>query len=1207
LNALESIAVHTSSETQAALTHPFAYQVKGENAGPYLGFFTRDPDATDNSASPSLPPSASELSSAYFIPSTTLKWRTGNTRLQHVKDDMVIDPGSLDLPPLPSPEPPEPTVPEHLPVTFMDSIRLAPIIREGIEIRPIPNREDLQARKAKIELLFQDNQLLSAAQRVYLEEGFYFIPVYIAINLQMRGYYREALEWFRTVYDFTAPEDQRKIYYGLIEEETFAENYERMVGWLLDPLNPHSIAQNRPNTYTRFTLLSIVQCLAAFADAEFSKDTAESISKAATLYQTALSLLQSSKPLDHLTECQSIIMNTAHSLRIQDEPEEAFVKDILGNLGKIKNLSLLRQTANTINAVLEENSQGFTRLNRISNTVNDAAYSSALNRKNFAEISNNNVPVYNKLLQHPQLADIVDQVAWIVEQDFDHTFSVLTGRPKNDLQKAVLSWLGKKDRPIAIQRPLAPGNNQPKIKHFETINHIAKNAPNTIFTQNQVIPLLFTPGNGYDFCVPPNPIVQALKNKVDLNLEKILQGRNIAGFKREIEPYAIPIEVGTGLPALSDFGGIILPNANLFRPTLYRYVFLIERARQMANFAQQIESTFLSILEKRDAEFYNLIKSKQDVTLSFSNVRLHLLRLMEARDGVVLAQLQRDRAGIQVDHYQELLSEGKNFWENLSLGFTALSAISSIVTAISGGMAAIGAKAIVAASAGSSANALSSMAGFASQMGGFERREEEWQLALQLAQEDVKIGNQQIRLANDRVNITNQELSIAGLQANHSQETLEFLTTKFTNLDLYEWMSAVLENIYSTILQQATSVAQLAAQQLAFERQQPIPRFIQSNYWEAPLNMEADLSGDGNAPDRKGLTGSARLLKDIILLETHAFDTEQRKQQLSKTFSLAQFSPAEFQLFRETGRLAFEIPMEMFDRDFPGHYLRLIKRLTISLIALVPPVQGIKASLRTTGISRVVISNNGQFEETTIKRLPEKIDYTAPFNSTGLFDFELQQQNEMLRPFEGNGVACSWEFELPKAANQFDYNTIADVLITMDYTALYSDDYRRRVIANLDRRFSADRAFSFRRDFPDQWYDLNHPEQSNEPMVVQFETLRGDFPANIEGIQIKHAVLYFVRKDGFTKEIDVTYLRFQPQGGVWLGDSAVQNLTTIEGILSTRTGSFSDWDVFRGKIPVGQWSLALQDSTELRQWFRNEQIEDVLFVLSFEGETAKWT
>jgi hypothetical protein len=180
-------------------------------------------------------------------------------------------------------------------------------------------------------------------------------------------------------------------------------------------------------------------------------------------------------------------------------------------------------------------------------------------------------------------------------------------------------------------------------------------------------------------------------------------------------------------------------------------------------------------------------------------------------------------------------------------------------------------------------------------------------------------------------------------------------------------------------------------------------------------------------------------------------------------------------------------------------------------------------------------------------------------------------------------------------------------LITIDYTALYSDDYRRRVIAKLDRRFSADRAFSFRRDFPDQWYDLNHPEQSNEPMVVQFETLRGDFPANIEGIQIKHAVLYFVRKDGFTKEIDVTYLRFQPQGGVWLGDSAVQNLTTIEGILSTRTGSFSDWDVFRGKIPVGQWSLALQDSTELRQWFRNEQIEDVLFVLSFEGETAKWT
>jgi hypothetical protein len=59
-----------------------------------------------------------------------------------------------------------------------------------------------------------------------------------------------------------------------------------------DPLNPHLIASTRLNAYTRFTLLSIVRCLLAYADAEFTRDTTESLPRARTLYRTALELLE---------------------------------------------------------------------------------------------------------------------------------------------------------------------------------------------------------------------------------------------------------------------------------------------------------------------------------------------------------------------------------------------------------------------------------------------------------------------------------------------------------------------------------------------------------------------------------------------------------------------------------------------------------------------------------------------------------------------------------------------------------------------------------------------------------------------------------------------------------------------------------------------------------------------------------------------------
>ena len=56
---------------------------------------------------------------------------------------------------------------------------------------------------------------------------------------------------------------------------------------------------------------------------------------------------------------------------------------------------------------------------------------------------------------------------------------------------------------------------------------------------------------------------------------------------------------------------------------------------------------------------------------------------------------------------------------------------------------------------------------------------------------------------------------------------------------------------------------------------------------------------------------------------------------------------------------------------------------------------------------------------------------------------------------------------MPKASNQFDYNTIADALLTFDYTALNSFDDYQEVVQKLRRNVTVDRAFSFRQQFAD--------------------------------------------------------------------------------------------------------------------------------------------
>lgn len=406
-----------------------------------------------------------------------------------------------------------------------------------------------------------------------------------------------------------------------------------------------------------------------------------------------------------------------------------------------------------------------------------------------------------------------------------------------------------------------------------------------------------------------------------------------------------------------------------------------------------------------------------------------------------------------------------------------------------------------------------------------ENRKQEWALQKGVAQKDMAISVQQMQLAKDHQNIAEYELFIAQIQTANAQATVEFLSHKFTNVELYEWMSGILQEVYSYFLQQATAVARLAQNQLAFERQEAAPLFIKNDYWQP--SADDSVFGSSSESDRRGLTGSARMLQDLYQLDQFAFETNKRKLQLTKTISLAQLAPLEFQRFRETGVLTFATPMQLFDRDFPGHYLRLIKRVRTSVVALIPPYQGIRATLTASGLSRVVIGGD-LFQPMTVRRDLESVALTSPLNATGLF--ELESQSDLILPFEFMGVDTIWNLEMPKAANPFDYRTIADVLITIEYTALSSFDYRQNVIQQLDRTVIADRAFSFRDQFADQWYDLHNPDAVATPMAINFSTAREDFSPNIEHFATEQVALYVVMADGQKVEDFRVQLRFTEQG-----------------------------------------------------------------------------
>lgn len=725
------------------------------------------------------------------------------------------------------------------------------------------------------------------------------------------------------------------------------------------------------------------------------------------------------------------------------------------------------------------------------------------------------------------------------------------------------------------------------------------------------------PANAASHPFPPNPLPQALKMRAELNMMKLRSGRNIAGIERPTAPSAQPSLSLDRLPTAGD-------GQRPFRPTPYRYGVLIERAKNLVNIAQQVEQAFLAAMEKRDAESYSRLKAGHDLQLADAGKELHVLRAKEADQGIGLAERQRERATEQRDTYQEWVDEGLNGWENKMLAnyrsagglrnnvadddmmLTAAQAAMSATSGkdIGGGMfmaAIVTGFAYKKQRDVTALNQVETSAQINSATASFERRRQEWQLQRQLADSDIAIGEQQVLLAATHKDIALKEQLIAGMQYDQTKATVDFLANKFTNAELYAWMSGILGGAYNYFLQQATAMAQLAQYQLSFERQETPPTFIKGDYWEITDDAGQAANNQNAQPDRLGLTGSVRLLQDITRLDEFAFESNHRKLQLAETFSLARLLPAEFQRFRDSGRLPFATPMKLFDQGFPGHYLRLIKRVRISIVALVSPVQGVRATLIASGISRVVTGGD-VFQSILVRRDPEQIAFTSPSNATGLLD--LEPEAGMLLPFESMGVDTHWELQLPKAANPFDFRSIADVLFTVEYTALQNFTYRKQVIQQLDDSISAERVFSLRDQFADAWYDLHNPEQAAMPMNVQFILSSEGFPPNLRELRLQQVMFVMVRAKDDAFEIGNTRLLLTPTGESRAVGGSVDG--SVDGMISTRRGNASAWVPLIGKSPVGLWELSLPDSAEMKSRFKNGEIEDLLLILTYEGRTPVW-
>ena len=559
----------------------------------------------------------------------------------------------------------------------------------------------------------------------------------------------------------------------------------------------------------------------------------------------------------------------------------------------------------------------------------------------------------------------------------------------------------------------------------------------------------------------------------------------------------------------------------------YRFLVLVQKAKEVADDVRGLGAALLAAYEKGDAEYLVSLRTMHERQLLNLMLEVRQSQWREADWQIQALEKSKQIAQTRLLYYNNLIANeligGEASYESLITSSTTLRATGNIVEAIGQAMNLIpdphvgfpsnfvelpvGSKlsAIFSAS-GQIVNVVADIISATASLGlttaGWERREDEWEHQCDVLTIEIEQIERQILAAERRRDIALRELNNHQQQIENAAEVQDFLRDKFTNHALYLWMQQETAAIYYQMYEMALHFARQAQRAFNFERGYTTRQFIPAEIWD---NLH------------EGLLAGERLQLAIQHIEQAYYCENVREYELSKHVSLRSHFPMAFLQLQLTGYCEIEIPEWMFDLDYPGHYMRRIKNVTMTIPCVVGPYTGVHCRLtllssKTRVDPRLVDPShtccqgsdceNGYPAKPDDPRMvsmyaaTEAIATSRGQNDSGMF--ELNFRDERYLPFEFSGAVSRWRIELPLENNHFDMESLSDLILHLNFTAREGGDELRKVAnecAQQNLPGAGIRFFDVRRDLPEAWQLLNNPVSSEaESKQLGVRLSRNMFP-----------------------------------------------------------------------------------------------------------------
>lgn len=909
------------------------------------------------------------------------------------------------------------------------------------------------------------------ANSLYNWELFFHAPLHIAMNLSGAGKYKEAMQWFHYIFDPTSTSDEsgtarywRVRPFKDAPHIRLEDEFKKLAAgsnpafkaavkeWRDNPFRPHLVARNRPIAYMKFVVLRYVENLVAWGDSLFRQDTMESINEATQYYVLASHILG---------------------------PRPQFVP----KRGEIRT-----ETYASLATKWDEFSNALVELENI------FPYSSAIpsGSSNSGNLLGVGAALYFCIPSNEKLLEAWDTVA-------DRLFKIRHCMNIDGVERKLALFAPPID-PAVLINAVAKGLSISSIM-------ADLSSPPPIYRFSYLLQ------RAIDFCAEVKALGNALlsawekRDSEELNTIRASHETVLLGKMTEVRERQV-LEAKANRSTL-------LKGRDLSKAKLEHYLQLIDQTTTIPD-VESVPSDLTAdtplpadtnIALPDDVDYQNQESEEAPGLVTDRREKEELSQNSTAHRLQMVASGFEAAAGFL--HFIPDFEANAKFW-GVGVTINTGGTQAGLASSATGKEIALVAShhAHQSASAGKSA--------------GFFRREQDWTFQTYLAKNEIIQIDKQIQAADIRIQITQCELDHHKEQILNAGAVETFLAEKFSNTALYDSMIVQLETIYKHSYNLAYALAAKAEKAYRYETGDELANFIQvGGYW--------------NDGPKNGLLAGERLHLALRQMEKAHLGQNRRELEITKHISLAQWNPLALVALRETGKCYLSVREEWLDLDYQGHYFRRIKSVSITLPCVTGPYTTINCTLRllkNTIRTNTSMNSEGNYEHENDAGLWTDDDrfrtvyapVTAIATSAGQRDsglFELNFRDERYLPFEGAGAISEWVIGLTsstdpaKAARlrQFDYSTISDAILHINYTAREAGgafkeecvDYLNRFLDNTDE-FDAQpliQSFGVKRDFPGEWHRFLHPAGPGDDQLLGIALRPVHFPFIAQGRKIR--------------------------------------------------------------------------------------------------------